>query len=71
MLKNKVMTGHLVSNQESEYYQTDTFIKIIKYAASHPQTCKVKELNGKNVLTIGNIRTVSDALGVIKEICDL
>ena len=48
-----------------------TFIKIIKYAASHPQTCKVKELNGKNVLTIGNIRTVSDALGVIKEICDL
>lgn len=68
ILKNQIFTGHLVSNQESEYYQTDIFIKIIRYASDHPRICKVKEINSKNVITIENIRNVADALKVIKEI---
>ncbi len=68
MLKNSIMTGHLVSNQESEYYQTDIFIKIIKYAAAHPLRCSAKELNGKNVITIKFIDKVETALKIINEI---
>ena len=68
MLKNKIMTAYLVSNQESEYYQTDTFIKIIKYAATHPRRCKVKELNGKNIFYLDAVNNVGDALTIIKEI---
>ena len=71
MLKNKVMTAHLVSNQESAYYQTDTFIKIIRYASEHQRTCKVKELNGKNIFTIENIRNVNEALKVINDITNI
>ena len=68
MLKNNAMTAHLVSNQKSAYYQTDTFIKIIRYAATHPQICEVKELNGKNIFNIKKIGDVSKALMVLKEI---
>lgn len=68
MLKNNIMTGHLISNQDSEYYQTDTFIKIIKYASSNHQRCSVKEHNGKNIITIKNIQTVEDALITLRDI---
>ena len=41
-LKHKIMTAYLVSNQESEYYQTDTFMKIIRYAGANQRRCKVR-----------------------------
>ena len=65
------MTAHLVSNQESEYYQTDTFMKVIRYAASHQRTCKVKELNGKNIVSVENIKNVDEALKVIDDIMNI
>lgn len=68
MLKRKTMTAYLVSDQESEYYQTDTFIKIIRYATSHPNRCKVKEANGKNVFYIDSVSKVAEGLKVINEI---
>lgn len=71
MLKRKTMTAYLVSDQESEYYQTDTFIKIIRYATSNPNRCKVKEANGKNVFYIESINNVAEALKVINEIMNI
>ncbi len=70
-LKHKIMTAYLVSNQESEYYQTDTFMKIIRYAASHQRRCKVKELNGKNILYIDSVTNVGEALSVVRDISTL
>lgn len=70
-LKNKIMTAYLVSNQESEYYQTDTFMKIIRYAASHQRRCKVKELNGKNILYVDAATNVAEALKVMRETLEL
>ena len=67
-LKNKIMTAYLISNQESEYYQTDTFMKIIRYAASHQRRCKVKELNGKNILYVDAVPNVGEALKVVRSI---
>lgn len=69
-LKHKVMTAYLVSNQESEYYQTDTFMKIIRYAASHQKRCKVKELNGKNILYVDAVTNVGEALKVLRVMDD-
>lgn len=66
-LKNKIMTAYLVSNQESEYYQTDTFMKIIRYAASHQRRCKVKELNGKNILYVDAVTNVGEALKILND----
>ena len=68
MLKNKMMTAHLVTNQESAYYQTDTFMKILRYAASHQGDCSVKEANGKNIFSIKNVETVNKALRILNEI---
>ena len=67
-LKHKIMTAYLVTNQESEYYQTDIFMKIIRYAASNQKRCKVKELNGKNILYVDAVTNVGEALDVLNNI---
>jgi transcription-repair coupling factor (superfamily II helicase) len=70
-LKHKIMTAYLVSNQESEYYQTDIFMKIIRYAASHQRRCKVKELNGKNILYVDAVTDVGESLKVLRDISEI
>ena len=67
-LKHKIMTAYLVSNQDSEYYQTDTFMKIIRYAGANQRRCKVKELNGKNIVYIDAVTNVGEALKVLRTI---
>lgn len=66
MLKNKMMTVHLVSNQESAYYETDTFMNVLRYAASHQDDCSVKEANGKNIMNVKNVGNVGKALRILK-----
>ena len=70
MLKNKMMTVHLVSNQESAYYETDTFMNVLRYAASHQEDCSVKEANGKNILNVKNVANVGKALKILKTMND-
>lgn len=71
MLKHKEMTVHLVSNQESEYYQTDIFMKIIRYASIHRERCRVKELNGKNIFNVERVANVGEALKIVNDIMNL
>ena len=66
MLKNKMMTVHLVSNQESAYYETDTFMNVLRYAASHQDDCSVKEANGKNIMNVKNVGNVGKALRILR-----
>ena len=68
LLKNGMMTAHLVTNQESAYYDTETFINVLRYAASHQNDCSVKETNGKNIFNIKNVGNVNKALIILKEI---
>ena len=68
LLKNGMMTAHLVTNQESAYYDTDIFMNVLRYAASHQCDCSVKETNGKNIFNIKNVGNVNKALNILKEI---
>lgn len=62
------MTAHLVTNQESAYYDTDIFMNVLRYAASHQCDCSVKETKGKNIFNIKNVGNVNKALNILKEI---
>lgn len=68
ILKNQNMTAHLVTNQESAYYDTDVFMNVLRYASSHKDDCSVKESNGKNIFNIKNVTTVERALKILNEI---
>ncbi len=68
VLKNGMLIGYLVYNLNSAYYQTDTFGAVLNYMASHPQNCKLKELNSRRSVSVRNIKTVEEGYGLLKEV---
>jgi len=68
LLKNEKMTGYFVSNQESPYYQSEIFTQVLRFVQQNPSKCKMREAKDKLTLTFFHIKTIQDALGVLKGI---
>ncbi|MBS9774293.1 MAG: transcription-repair coupling factor [Tenacibaculum sp.] len=72
ILKQKRMIGYFVSDQQSDFYQTENFTKMLSYVQKNPKLCVMKEKQTKNglrlLVTFIRIDNVSKALQVLKEI---
>jgi transcription-repair coupling factor (superfamily II helicase) len=72
ILKQKRMLGYFVANQQSEFYQTEAFSKILKYVQQNPKSCVMKEKETKNglrlLITFIKIHTVKIALETLHKI---
>ena len=72
ILKQKRMIGYFVSDQQSVYYQTETFTKILKYVQQNPKRCVMKEKQTKNglrlLITFIKIDSVQTAMEILKNI---
>ena len=72
IMKQGKLTCYFISNQQSDFYQTNQFDKILNYARSNPMVAKLKEKNTKNglrlLLTIDNIKSISKALQALTDI---
>ena len=67
MLKQEMMICHLVSNNDSLYYQSEAFGKLIHYASWHPRDCQLRDEKRRS-LVIMNVKTIADALRILTEI---
>jgi transcription-repair coupling factor (superfamily II helicase) len=67
LLRHHNMTAYFVSNQESKYFESVTFQKIMQYIMSHPKRTAVKEANDKLQLTVKEVSTVTQALDLLRE----
>ena len=47
VLKQKRMIGYFISDQHSEFYQTEAFTKVLKYVQQNPTTSVMKEIQTK------------------------
>ncbi|PVW15386.1 transcription-repair coupling factor [Marixanthomonas spongiae] len=65
MKKNKLV-GYFVSDQQSAYYQSPAFTKVLQYVQNHPQRVTMKEKKTRNglrlLLTFDKITSVDKAL---------
>jgi len=72
ILKQKRMIGYFVSDQQSTFYQTEAFTKVLKYVQHHSKSCVMKEKQTKNglrlLITFIRIDSVKTALEVLKKI---
>lgn len=72
ILKQKRMIGYFVSDQQSEFYQTEAFSKVLKYVQRNPKTVVMKEKQTKNglrlLITFIKIDSVKTALETLKKI---
>ena len=70
-LKAGRMTLFFISNQESPYYQSAAFAKVIDYMSKNPRYCNLREQNGKRSMVVKNVETVETAVGILQEMVSL
>lgn len=72
ILKKGKMVGYFVSDQQSSYYQTPVFTKVLQFVQQNSHTCTMKEKETKNglrlLLTFNKINSVKKALETIQKI---
>ena len=68
ILKQGRMQMQFVSNPNSMYYQSEAFDKVLNYIGYHPRRCNLKERNGKRFMVVNDVKSVEDAVKVLREI---
>ncbi|MDT0685366.1 transcription-repair coupling factor [Autumnicola psychrophila] len=70
ILKQNKLIGYFIADQQSRFYQTSSFTKVLHYVQSHPQKCKMKEKKTRAglrlLLTFEKITSVEKALKVME-----
>ena len=66
MLKQGHMFLFFVSNQDSPYFQSEAFGRILNYVSNHPRQCNFREANGKRSVVISPVASVGDALTICR-----
>ena len=62
ILKQSRMVCHLVSNQQSPFYQSGNFTKLIQYVQTYPRRATLKETPERLSLSIANVKSIATAL---------
>ena len=68
LLKQGRMTLFFVSQQDSPFYQSEVFDRILNYVAQNPRRCQFREQNGKRSMLISDVPTVGAAVQLMKMI---
>jgi transcription-repair coupling factor (superfamily II helicase) len=69
-IKRGMLIGYMVSNLQSSYYRSDVFGAVLNYVASHPMECRLREDAGKRSVSVRDIKTINQALDVLKQMSD-
>ena len=68
ILKQERMQMQFVSNPNSMYYQSAAFGKVLNYIGYHAHQCNLKEKNGKRSMVVSDVKSVEQAVKVLREI---
>ncbi len=52
VMKKGKLIGYFIADQQSEFYQSPAFTKVLQFVQSHPQRYKMKEKNTRNGLRL-------------------
>lgn len=74
ILKQNKMVAYFIADQQSEYYQSGKFRKVLQFVQQNPTLGKMKEKETRNglrlLLSFDNIKTMKRALEVLEQIKD-
>ena len=71
MLKQQKMFFYFVSRDDSPYFQSEAFGKILQYVSRYPRKCNFREGKGKHSVVISEVPTVASALTICQEILSI
>jgi len=71
VMKKGKMIGYFVSDQQSDYYQSSKFRKVLQFVQKHSNLCQMKEKQTPNglrlLLTFENVKSTKRALELLGE----
>ncbi|MCF6307763.1 MAG: transcription-repair coupling factor [Flavobacteriaceae bacterium] len=71
IMKKNRMIGYFVADQESSFYQSEVFGKVIQFAQNYPEIATMKEKNTRNglrlIITFEKITATKKALHVLQD----
>ncbi|MDO6596527.1 transcription-repair coupling factor [Oceanihabitans sp. 2_MG-2023] len=72
IMKKGKLIGYFINDQQSAFYQSQGFTKVLQYIQANPQACKMKEKQTRTglrlLLTFDKINTVDKALNALNPI---
>jgi len=72
ILKHGKMIGYFISDQQSDYYQTEMFTKVLQFVQHNPSICTMKEKETRSglrlLLTFTNMNSIEKALDVLHKL---
>jgi transcription-repair coupling factor (superfamily II helicase) len=70
LMKKGKLVGYFIADQQSGFYQTPEFTKVLEYAQSHSNIASMKEKQTRNglrlVITFNHITSVGRALKALE-----
>ena len=66
ILKQGTMSMQFVSNQDSPFYQSKAFGRIIDYVMNNARRCNFRDAHGHRLIRIAGVPSVAEALTVMK-----
>lgn len=75
VMKKGKFIGYFIADQQSKFYQSTIFTRVLQFVQSHPETCKIKEKNTRNglrlLLIFDKINSVDRALEVLQPLREI
>ena len=72
IMKKGRFVGYFINDQQSAFYQSQNFTKVLQFVQSHPRECKMKEKQTRNglrlLLTFEHVNSVKQALSKLENI---
>ncbi|NNJ88451.1 MAG: transcription-repair coupling factor, partial [Eudoraea sp.] len=70
VMKKGKLLGYFVADQQSSFYQSDAFTRVLQYVQTHPTSCKIKEKQTRNglrlLLVFEKVHSTSAALEMLQ-----
>jgi transcription-repair coupling factor (superfamily II helicase) len=70
IMKQGKMIGYFISDKQSNFYQSNRFIKVMQFVQHNGNLCKLKEKDTKNglrlLLTFDNVKSINKALELMQ-----
>ena len=72
IMKQEKLIGYFIQDQQSAFYQSDNFTRVLQFVQENARSCKMKEKQTRNglrlLLTFENIKSTSQALTTLSKI---
>lgn len=67
-LKKQVLRGYFVSNQQSPYFETEAFGRVLQFVQANPRVCNMKEIKNTLRIAFEGIQNMEQAIALLSEV---